>query len=51
MAFAYFPVLISVGYEFLKGSFASESQLIHPKMCKIFLIQTQKKKSGLATQD
>ena len=34
MAFAYFPVLISVGYKFLKGSFASESQLNHPKMCE-----------------
>ena len=28
------PVLISVRYKFLKGFFASESQLNYPKMCK-----------------
>ena len=34
MVFAYFTVLISVGYKFLEGPFASRSQLNHPKMCK-----------------
>ena len=32
MVFAYFPVLISVGYTFLVGCFVSVSQLNHPLM-------------------
>ena len=34
MVFTYFTVLISVGYKFPEGPFASRSQLNHPKMCK-----------------